>query len=169
MEFKEYLVKRKKGAKEMCLTMLLYLAALVLAFLCMNFIPSIGGIEALLAVGCLYGAYRISAKFNREFEYVITEDCVDIDVIYNASNRKRLISFSVKDVEVLASVKDANYNSKLKGEFKKTIDATTARADANVYFAVLEQDGRTLVKFEPPHAALEALRKYAPSKVVITE
>lgn len=168
MEFKEYLVKRKKGAKEICCTVLLYIAALVLAFLCMNFIPSIGGLEALLAVGCLYGAYWISSKFNREFEYVITDDCVDIDVIYNASNRKKLISFSIKDVEILASVKDANYNSKLKGEYKRIVDATTARADADVYFAVLENDGRTLIKFEPPYAALEALKKIAPSKVVIS-
>lgn len=169
MEFKEYLVKRKKGAKELFLTVLLYIAALILAFACMNFIPSIGGIEALLAVGCFYGAYWVSAKFNREFEYVITDDCVDIDVIYNASTRKRLISFSVKDVEVIASVKDSNYNSILKGEFKNTIDATTLRADANVYFAVLEKDGRTLVKFEPPYAALETLKKFAPSKVVISQ
>lgn len=168
MEFKEYLIKRKKGGKEILLTVLLYAAALILAFLCMNFIPSIGGIEALLAVGCLYGAYKLSSRFNREYEYVITDDCVDIDVIYNASNRKRLISFSIKDAEVLASVKDTNYNSLLKGEFKETIDATTLRADAEVYFAVVEKGGRKLVKFEPPHAALEALRKFAPSKVIIS-
>lgn len=167
MDFKEYLVKREKGKKEICLTVLLYIAALLLAFVCMNFIPSIGGIEALLAVGCLYGAYWLSSKFNREFEYIVTDDCIDIDVIYNASSRKRLISFSVKDVEVLASAKDANYSSRLKEEYDAIIDATTARADADVYFAVLEKNGKTLIKLEPPYEVLEELKKFAPSKVVI--
>ena len=69
----------------------------------------------------------------------------------------------------MASVKNSEYNSKLKGEFKETIDATTLSAHANVYFAVVEKNGRKLVKFEPPHAALEALRKYAPSKIIITD
>lgn len=167
MEFKEYLVKRSKTAMETLLTVLLYAAATLLAYICIFIIPPIAGIGALLALGCYYGAFKLSSKFKREYEYVITDDGVDIDVIYNASSRKRLISFSIKDVEILASVKDANYNARLKGEYKKTIDATTNRADANVYFAVLEQNGRTLVKFEPPFVALEILKKYAPSKVII--
>ena len=87
MEFKEYLVKRKKGGKEILLTVLLYAAALILAFLCMNFIPSIGGIEALLAVGCLYGAYKLSSGFNREYEYVITDECVQQETSYFLFNK----------------------------------------------------------------------------------
>lgn len=170
MDFKEYMVKRRKGAKEIVLTILLYIAAVILAFVFMTMLPSAsGGISALLAAGCFYGAYKVSARFNREFEYVITDDCVDIDVIYNATNRKRLISFNVKDIEIMASVKNNDYNAKLKGEFKETIDATTLSPHANVYFAVVEKNGRKLVKFEPPHAALETLRRFAPSKIIITD
>lgn len=169
MDFKEYLIKRDKTLKEKFLSLLLYFAATVLAYVCLFVIPPIAGIGALLAAGCYYGAFKLSSKFKREYEYVITGDGVDIDVIFNASARKRLISFSIKDVEILASVNDSNYNAKLKDEYKKTIDATTNRADADVYFAVLEQGGRTLVKFEPPYAALEILKKYAPSKVAISE
>ena len=124
-----------------------------------------GGIGLLLAVGMFFGAYKISARFNREYEYTITGDGVDIDVIYNKTSRKRLISFYVREAIVLASVKDENYKHYLNGAFDKEISATTNRSDANVYFAVLEADGRTLVKFEPPHAALEILKKHAPSKV----
>ncbi len=165
MNFNEYLVKRRKTAKEKFLTVLLYVAATFLTII----IPPMSGIGTLLAIGCYYGAYKISVKFKREYEYIITDDSVDIDVIFNASKRKRLVSFSVKDVEILAPVKDPNYNARLKSEYKKTIDATTNSADADVYFAVFEQGGRTLVKFEPPYAGLELLKKYAPSKVVISE
>ena len=169
MDFKEYLVKRNKSVVERILTVLIYLSALVLSCVCLFKIPSVAGFGALLAVGCFYGAYRLSSRFKREYEYIITGDSVDIDVIYNAANRKRLISFSIKDVRILAAINDVNYTQMAKGSFGKTIDATTNRKDANIYFAILEKNGGTLVKFEPPYAALEMLKKHAPSKVVISE
>lgn len=165
MEYKEYLVKRNKNGKEKVLTLLIYLAATVLAFMCFVLLMNFGGIGLLLAVGMYFGAHKISARFDREYEYTITGDGVDIDVIYSKTSRKRLISFSVREAAVLASVKDENYKHYLNGTFDKEISATTNSKDANVYFAVVEADGRTLVKFEPPHAALEILKKHAPSKV----
>lgn len=165
MEYKEYLVKRNKNGKEKFLTLLLYFAATILAVICLSLLMGFGGIGLLLAVGMYFGAHKISARFNREYEYTITGDGVDIDVIYNKTSRKRLISFSVREVAVLASVKDENHKHYLNGAFDKEISATTNSKDANVYFAVMEADGRTLVKFEPPHRALEILKKHAPSKV----
>lgn len=167
MDFKEYLIKRNKTTTEKFLTLLLYIGATILAFVCLFLIPSLAGIGAFLAAGCYYGAFTLSSKFKREYEYIITDDVVDIDVIFNASRRERLISFSVKDVEILAPIKDSDNNARLKDTYVKTIDATTNRADAEIYFAVLEKGGRILVKFEPPYAALEILKKYAPSKVNI--
>ena len=169
MDFKEYLIKRNKNTKEKILTVLLYLAALVLACVFMLIVPPFGGINLLLAVGAFYGAYKLSARFNREYEYIITDDCVDIDAIYNKNSRKRLISFFVKDVQVIASVNDVNQKHLLNGSFSSVIDVTTNRKDANVYFAVAEKNGRVLVKFEPPFVALEILKRHAPSKVFINE
>lgn len=169
MEFKEYLIKKRKTIKESILSVLLYIAALIVSFAAFALLPSMfSSLSALLAAAAFYGAYRLSTKFNVEYEYIITGDSVDIDAIYNAARRKRIISFSVKDVEIIASVNDVNNNHLLKGEFKNTIDATSG-FDAKVYFAVVEKNGRLLVKFEPPHAALEVLKKFAPSKVVITD
>ena len=165
MEYKEYLVKRNKNGKEKFLTLLLYLAATVLAFICFALLINFGGIGLLLAVGMYFGAHKISARFNREYEYIITGYGVDIDVIYNRTSRKRLISFSVNEAAVIASVKDENHKHYLNGTFDKEISAITNSKGANVYFAVVEADGRTLVKFEPPYAALEILKKHAPSKV----
>ncbi len=165
MDYKEYLVKRKKGAKEILLSVLIYLVALTVSLVSLLFLD-LGGLELLLSVAFLYGGYKLSASFNREFEYTVTEDCVDIDTIFNAANRKRLISFNMKDVEIISSVKSDNYKTYSSGEYKE-IDASTHRKDAKVYFAAVEKNGKYLVKFELPVAALEHLRKYAPSKVVI--
>ena len=166
MAYKEYMVKRKKGAKEILLSILIYIAAAILALASVVLLDSLGGIDLLIAVGFLYGGHWLSAKFNREFEYIITEDYVDIDVIYNASRRRRVISFSMKEVQFIASVKSDEFKNYSNGEYK-VIDATTGRKNANVYFAAVEKNGKFLVKFEPPVTALQELRKYAPSKVVI--
>ena len=165
MDFKEYLVDRKKIPTEILLSVLLYFAASILAIVCITLLSVFGGIGALLAVGCFYGAHILSARFNKEFEYIQTEDNVDIDIIYNRSRRKRLASFCVKNIEVFASVDDTQYNSRLKEQFDNVIDATTRRKDVDVYFVIFEKNGKTLVKFEPPYALVESLSKYSSLKV----
>ncbi len=165
MDYKEYLVKRKKGAAEIALAVLIYLVAFAIAVTCVTFL-NIGGIQLLIAVAIFYGGYKLSVSFNREYEYTVTENFVDVDVIYNATNRKRLISFSMKDVLVIAPVKSDEYNKYASGDYKK-IDASTRHKDADVYFAAVEKNGKFLVKIELPKDALEHLRKYAPSKVII--
>ncbi len=167
MDFKEYLIKRKKSKMEMFYTVLLYLAALVLAFLCLMFIPPIGGVWLLIIVGIFYFAYKLSKKFNREYEYIITKDIVDIDVIYNASARKRLISFSVHEAEEIAPVKDGKTPD--KRNYTKVINATTNRKDAEVYSVIVEKEGKVLVYFEPPYSMLEIMKKLEPRKVIINE
>lgn len=168
MGYKEYLVKRKKGAKEILLSILIYIAAVILSLACIVFLPAMAGVDLLLSVGFLYGGYWLSSKFNREFEYTVTEDSVDVDVIFNASRRKRLISFSMKEVEMIAPADSDEYKTFSKGDYQ-LIDATTRKKDANVYFAAVEKNGKFLVMFEPPVTALQELRKYAPSKVVISQ
>lgn len=165
MDYKEYLVKRKKGAKEILLSAIIYLVALALSFASLIFLNAMG-MELLISVAFLYGGYKLASSFNREFEYTVTEDCVDVDVIYNASNRKKLISFTMKDVEIIAPVESEKYHAYSGGDYKE-IDASTHRKDTSVYFAAVEKNGKYLVKFELPVTALQHLRKYAPSKVVI--
>ena len=173
MEFNEYMIQRKKGAKEILISVLLYFAATVISiFVLAMFLGkagAFGGIMMLAIVGIYYGAFKLSSRMNKEFEYIITGDSLDIDVIMNRTSRKRLISFSVEDLEILASEKDAMYNEALKESFPKVIDATTGRRDANIYFAVVEKKERTLLKFEPTYTMLTNLRKYSPSKVHIYE
>ncbi|MBQ8391225.1 MAG: hypothetical protein IJX50_01605 [Clostridia bacterium] len=170
MNYKEYLVKRKLGAAEILATVMLYFAAFMLALCCLYYLRMLGGIESLLAVGAFYLAYILASRLKKEFEYIIVEDSVDIDVIFNASKRKNLISFSVKQIEVMAAMNDTKYNSRLKEQFDKVIDASTWKKGAVVYFTILEHKGqKTIVKFEPSASCLEYMKKYAPDKIHISE
>ena len=170
MNYKEYLVKRKLGAAEILATVMLYFGAFMLALCCLYYLRMLGGVENLLAAGAFYLAYILASRLKKEFEYTIIEDSVDIDVIFNASKRKNLISFSVKDIEVMAAINDEKYRSRLKEQFDKVVDASTWRKGAVVYFAIFESKGQnTIVKFEPSLACLEYMKKYAPDKIHISD
>ena len=168
MEFNEYMIKRLKTPLERFLSFLIYVAATILAFVSLTLLLRYSGIGLLVAVAFYYFAHKLSSQMNKEFEYIRTEDIVDIDVIMNTTKRKRLISFSVKNVDIIASLNNPTYNARLKENFTKVIDATSGRRDANVYFAIIS-DKNTLVKFEPPYSILTNLKTYAPSKVIIDE
>lgn len=169
MDFKEYLVKRKLGTAEKLVTVMLYFAAFMLALCCLYYLRMLGGAENILAVGGFYLAYILSSRLKKEFEYTIVEDSVDIDVIFNKSKRKNLVSFSVKDIEVMAAIKDEKYKGRLNGRFDKIIDASTWKKDATVYFVIFENKGqKTILKFEPSVSCLEYMKKYAPDKIHIS-
>ncbi len=169
MNFHEYIIKRKKGPKEILLSILIYLGASVLAVVPLILLLPTGlaSVAALLSFGCFFIAHKISSGMNKEYEYIFTQDNICVDVIMNASRRKRLISFSLAETDIIAPVEDDNYKAELNAKYDKVIDATSRSEHVTVYFAVISAERRTLVKFEPPHAVLEELFKYAPSKIKI--
>lgn len=125
-------------------------------------------VAALLGFGCYYMAYKISTGLDKEFEYIFTSDTVTIDVIMNASRRKRLLSFNVSQLEILAPVKHSTYQHNKDKSYKKVIDATSRGDILEVYYAVYsDEDRRYMVLFEPPYSFLEEYYRYAPSKIIL--
>lgn len=167
MDFKEYMVRRNLDIKNVLITLAAYIAAVVIGLIVFPYLAPLGGIALLVAVGLVYLAYHFTSRLKKEFEYILTDDNLDVDVIMNKSRRKRLLSFTVAQLEMIASVNDAQYNNVLGGNFDKKIDATSRRKDADVYFAVVEKGGRTLLTFEPPKEMLEMMQKYARSKIYL--
>lgn len=169
MNFYEYIIKRKKSTGEKLISVLIYFVAAILAALVLMLLIKLSSIAALLAFGFFYFAYKISTGMNKEFEYILTQDNIAIDAIMNSARRKRLISFSVPDVEIIAPVENKDFASYLNKKYDKIIDATSRSKNTTVYFAVVNLEKRTLVKFEPPYTMLSELFKYAPSKIKISE
>lgn len=171
MEFKEYMIKKRRTPAEYAIVFFGYVLATIINFFIYVFgmTSYLSGIVLLLIVGVYYFTYILTSRLKKEYEYIFTKDNIDIDVIMNKSKRKRIISFSLGQTEIIASTRDENHNGILKGSFGKKIDVTSGNKDADTYFAVVEKNGRTLVVFEPPYAALEILSKAAKSKVHIYE
>ena len=169
MAFKEHMVKREIGIKDIFIILIVNIVAVVLGVIAFSYVAKFGGIALLVAVGVVYFSYLFASRRKKEFEYICTDDNMDIDVIMNKSKRKRLLSFDISHTEIIAPVKDEQYKHMLEKNFDRKIDATSKRKGAIVYFAIIEKDEKTLLKFEPTREILEILQRYARSKVHICE
>ena len=169
MAYKEYMIKKQKDVGAKLFTVLMYVAASVISIIAFLLLMPIGfgSAVALIIAGAFYGAYRLSGNMNKEFEYIVTEDIIDVDVIVNKSKRKRLISFNLESVKVLADINDAQFKHYLNESFDTVIDATSGRKDKKVYFAIVEKTNKVLVKMELTESIVQGLYEISPSKIHI--
>lgn len=161
--FKEYLIKQNKSPKDVAAQVGIVAGAIVLTLILL----SIGGslIGPILIVGIIFGAAFLFSKFSREYEYILTNNELDIDVIYNRSKRKRVTTIDMKKIEIMASIEDASHKGDLE-KGTKTINASDNSNGANTYAIIGQtQFGLTKVLITPNDEFLKELHRQAPNKV----
>ena len=164
--FKEYLIKQKKSPKDIMAQTALVLCAVVIS----SIIFIIGGdfIGPLLIVGVIFGTGVLFNKFSREYEYILTNNELDIDVIYNRNTRKRVITVDMKKIDMMASIQDDRHTSTLNRPGIKVINASDNTNDENTYAIITdtEKNGICKILITPNETLLDELYKQAPNKVV---
>ena len=152
--FNEQIVKRnprivdhiKRAALIAAVFTVFYLALLVA-----------GGLAFFIAAaaGCL--AFYLMSFLNVEYEYIYTNGELDIDIIYNRARRKRLLSVSVKDFEVMAHVDDKERQGSFGGA-QETLFCHSGETGPNTYaFLTIIKGKKTQVVFEPNEKLLKAI------------
>ncbi|MBP3887175.1 MAG: hypothetical protein J6F30_05935 [Cellulosilyticum sp.] len=163
--FKEYLIKQKKSPKDMLAQTGLVIGALVLS----GILFVVGGdfIGPLLIVGIIFGAGFLFNKFSREYEYILTNNELDIDVIYNRNSRKRVITFDMKKINLMASIADERYTNEINRQGMKVINASDNENKENTYAIITdtEKNGLCKILITPNNTLLEELYRQAPNKV----
>lgn len=163
--FKEYLIKQKKSPQDMLVQVGLVVGAIILSIIAFM----LGGdfIGPLVIVGIVFGTGFLFNKFNREYEYILTNNELDIDVVYNRSSRKRIMTINMRKIEIMASIKDERYASELNKAGLKVINASENTNEANTYAIVTqsEKEGACKVLITPNQSMLEDLYRQAPNKV----
>ena len=96
--FKEQLVKQFPGAKAVFIKAAVVVVALVL-ILFVLLLEFLAFFFPIILVAIIFGAYMVFRHFNIEYEYILTNYELDIDVIYGKSRRKRLYEGNVRDFE----------------------------------------------------------------------
>ena len=120
----------------------------------------------ILTLGLGIAAYFILPNLDLEYEYVYVNGELDIDKIMAKSKRKRVQSFDLAKMEIMAPVNShrmdyQNHNTKLK-----VLDFSSGNKEHKVY-AMIIPDEKEICKvlLEPDQTLIENIQKSCPRKV----
>lgn len=158
--FFEQIIAVKKNGKAVAAIIGIWLAAFIVCFLLIMFMPFLGTFSLLLAAGALFGAYKLCTRFNLEYEYIVTNGTMDIDKIINKSSRKRILSFELATVSRIEKFNPAQ----LSGVNAKELFITCNQDDPGAYLMVSATEGKgtSYLIFAPDERVRSAIVKFVP-------
>lgn len=158
--FNEQLIKKERTGTDVMKSVAIWSAAGVIAVALILFLPMVGPMIALLA---LWGAYILNGRLKQEFEYSFTNGEMDIDVIYNQSKRKRLLTIDCKKILAMEKVKSKEHVAK---DIAKVLDYSSGVMNENLYALTYQIDGqKTRIYIEPNEQILKGIHSFAPRSV----
>ncbi len=160
--YKEILVKRKtpfvlKLVKPAAIVLIALLVVLGLA------VPLIW----IAAAAAAAAAYFLLPRINVEYEYLYVNGDIDIDAIYSKQKRKRVASYTMEELEILAPENSHALDS--YRQKKLTVRDFTSGDEQNKVFVLIEnlEKGQEYVRLELTEAILKDMRRMAPRKIVL--
>lgn len=162
--FKEFRIEQKKTPQDRLKQIGLVLGTIVVCIVLIGINLSIGFI---LDVGVICGAGYLMSRLSKEYEYALTNNEIDIDVIYNKNSRKRVITIDMKKIHIMASIKDERHSGEINKPGIKVINASDNANDESTYAIITESEkvGLCKVLISPNDTLLNELYKQAPNKV----
>jgi hypothetical protein len=111
------------------------------------------------------GAFFLKKTLYVEYEYAFTNGEFDIDKIIEMKKRKRVASFNVKNIELLAQ-EDSNHIADFANKPDKVINVFPSTTDKKVYVAMVTGGNeRFQLRFVPDEEILNLCFKYNPRAV----
>ena len=158
--FFEQIIAVKKNGKAVAAIIGIWLAAFLVCFILIMLMSILGTFSLLLAAGALFGAYKLSVRFNVEYEYIVTNGTMDIDKIINKSSRKRILSFELATVSRIEKFNPAQ----LSGVNAKELFITCNQDDPRAYLMVSATEGKgtSYLVFAPDERVRSAIVKFVP-------
>ena len=165
--FMEHLVQHKRTGKDLLIMISIIAGAGILLLLStiMLLFPATAGIWLITAVAIVFFAILLIKRTSVEYEYILTNNELDIDRINAKSNRKRLITVNFSDIEICAPVSNSAFAS--TDGIVKTLDCTGSGVSAIYFIDLATEKGKTRVIIEPPISYIENVRRYNPSKIFV--
>ncbi|HHW31178.1 MAG TPA: hypothetical protein GXX20_05820 [Clostridiaceae bacterium] len=162
--FFEKIVAKRKDFKDILFNIGIVLAALLLVLIILN-IPIVNQFGLIITTGIVYLAYRLIKARNIEFEYLVTNGDLDIDMIIDQRKRKRIFSANCKEFDIVAKVSSNHFNSSVQNIPKKILAASDINSPDAYFFTLNYKGERTLVVFEPDERMLNNFKLFIPRKV----
>ena len=158
----ECLVGRKPSPLMKFLKLLLIMLAV--AFALLGFATNVGILG--LIIGAVFGvlAYVVSMKADIEYEYLYLDREISIDRISGRSKRKRIATYEVDRIEILAPIKSYHLDN-YKNRQTQVKDYSSGIEEQPDKRFVFYYEGNLKVIFEPSEEFVKAVRNIAPRKV----
>lgn len=167
--FYEYLVKRERTKNDKKISFLCNAMAVMVTIFAMFVLGLfMRGWEFLIIVAVWYGAMRLKAKTNVEYEYILTNSILDVDRIVDQQKRKRVISVDFKNIEG-CEPKPVGGAAEIHGG-REILNLTGNINGKNVYYVdFYKASERCRLYFQPNDKMLEYLKTINPRRVVLAE
>jgi len=111
------------------------------------------------------GLYFLKRNYYVEYEYNFTNGDIDVDKIYEMKKRKRVITFSVKNLELLAP-EGSNHVKDFTNKPDKVLNLFPETSEAKIYVGMLTGGmERAVIRFVPDEQLLDYCYKYNPRAV----
>lgn len=136
-------------------------AVLTVFFILSMFMGFILGI--ILAAVCGIASYVLSLFSNVEYEYLYIDKELQIDRILAKSNRKRMETLDLNQLEVLAPVRSHELDSYRNRNCKKVDYSSGDEANAQKKYMLVLNDKQVI--FEPTEEMVKTIHMFAPRKV----
>lgn len=155
----EWLVKKKTPSYMTFLKILTIMLAV--CFIIVGFV-----IMPALLIGLVFGvaAYFIYMNADLEYEYLYVDKELTIDKVMAKSKRKRVASFELDKMEIVAPVKSWHLDN-YKNRNDKLVDYSSGEEKQPDRRYVFYYEGKQKVIFEPNEEMIKAMQMVAPRKV----
>ena len=173
--FYEYIVKRKKETKDYLIIAGIIVLGLILSVVLLGltiiFSTYLSGLGLVLIFLLWWGAWTLMGSRNLEYEYILTNNYLDIDKIIARRGRKRLCTINFKEIEQCASTTDPMFGHIYRNTEGRTVKNYAGDINApRVYFVDFSKDAeRVRVLFQPNERILDGLKKANPRLVAVKE
>ncbi|MBQ3817032.1 MAG: hypothetical protein II802_02020 [Clostridia bacterium] len=163
--FFEQIVPVKKTANQIFAVIGIWLLAVLISILAVFLLglDILATITLFIIFGAFYGAYKLSGRFNLEYEYILTNGTFDVDKIMSKSSRKRLLTFELSSVTRLEKFNPVREET---GNFETKIIACD-KSDENAYTLVASKQGggNIYLVLAPDERMRQAMIKFIPRHI----
>lgn len=157
----ECMIKRKTPAYMTFLKMLLIILTVILGLFAMVIFSLVLFVVAI-ALGV--AAYFVSMNSDLEYEYLYVDKELTVDKVMAKSKRKKVASFDIGKLEIMAPVKSYHFDN-YKNRQGKAVDYSSGEEQQPDRRYVFYYDGQQKVIFEPNAEMVKAIQFAAPRKV----
>lgn len=162
--FYEQIIPVKKTVGHTFICIGIWLAAIIISLAAILFLFAMFTTIALVIVAIsFYFAYKITGRYNVEYEYIITNNILDVDKIMSKSTRKRLLTFELSTV---TRFEKFNPEKKETASYGTKVIACNVN-DPNAYLLVASKQGGESVclVMSPEERMKKAMLKFIPKHI----